>query len=430
MNTRRAFLKSGLGLALASAATGLAPRWIRDGIVPDATAAPPAGATFVILATSMGGDPMNVSVPGSYTSPAINRPADAAFDAADITLGNKTVKGAAMWGTLPSGLLSRLAFVHHKTFAVAHSEYDRVMRLQDAIKGASGNSVEMLPSTLAQELAPSLGTLQTDPICLGPERMTIGGGPLSPLKPSGLKALFSGSISTLDNLKALRDAHVDKMYANLKASGTRAQKAFFDDYVLSRERSREIGQNLSTLLAALPLDPNDVDGPDDQVVAAVALAKLNVTPVITVHLPFGGDNHSDSGFANELEESVDSMGTMSLLWNTLVQQGLTDKVTFAIYNMFGRTLDSNNGRSHNPDHNVMAMFGPNLVGGVAGGLDDKLAASDFDPATGAVGAGAGVGVQDSAAAAGATLLVAAGVSAERAAVRIPTGKVVSALLAT
>jgi hypothetical protein len=76
----------------------------------------------------------------------------------------------------------------------------------------------------------------------------------------------------------------------------------------------------------------------------------------------------------------------------------------------------------------MMLFGGRVKGGVAGGLDAKLHASDFDPTTGAAKAGAAIAAADSAAAAGATLMVAAGVDRMRAAVRIPTGKPIDALL--
>lgn len=427
MTNRRDFLRSGLGLAVTAMATGLAPRWVREKIVPEASGA--ATPTILILATSGEGDPLNACTPGSFV-PGTVRPTGDAMELApaDVDLGGKIVKGAAAWAALPAALRSRLAFIHHRTFAVAHSDYDRVMRLQGEVKTAQGNGEEMLPTAVAQELFGTLGTLQPETICLGPERMTIGGNPVAPLKPSAIKALFSGAPSVLDDLRSLRDKKVDEMYAALKSNGTRAQRAFFDTYVVSRDRARQLGTELATLLAELPADPEVNDGAKDQIVTAVALAKLRLTPVVTIHIPFGGDNHKDPNFTTEAEETIAGIGHISELWARLETQGLSDKVTFAMYNMFGRTLDSQNGRSHNPDHNVMVLFGPGVRGGVGGGLDAELRAGDIDPATGNVNPGAAIAANDSCAAAGATLMAALGITPERSVTRLPRGKTISALL--
>jgi Protein of unknown function (DUF1501) len=427
MKTRRVFLRSSLGLAVAAMATGLAPRILRDEIIPEASGETLIPPSILFLATSSRGDPLNACTPGSYVTGTI-RGADPELAATDVDLGGKLSKGALLWSQLPANLRARLAFIHHRTGAVAHSDYDRVMRLQGAVKTPQGNGEEMLPTALAQELHKALGTLQPDPICLGEERMTSGGAPLTPLQPSALKALFSAAPSVLDDLRTLRDAKVDAMYATLKASGTRAQRAFFDDYVISRERARQLGIDLGNLLAELPADPEVIDGAADQIVAAVALAKLKVAPVITLHVPFGGDNHKDPNFSTETEETIAGVAHLAKLWERLTTHNLTENVTFGMYNMFGRTLDSQNGRSHNPDHNVLVMFGPGVRGGVGGGLDDKLLATDIDPATGESKAGAAIAASDSAAAAGATLMVAAGVTRQAAIVRIPEGKPIDALV--
>lgn len=429
MTTRRVFLRSGLGLAITAMATGLAPRFLRDQIIPEASGETLIPPSILLLATSSKGDPLNASTPGSY-APGTFRAAAPELAETDVDLGGKVKKGAMLWAGLPANLRARLAFVHHRTGAVAHSEYDRVMRLQGALKTRQGNGEEMLPSAIAEELHAALGTLQPGPICIGEERMTMGGAPLSPLRPSALKSLFTAAPSVLDDLRSLRDAKVDAIYANLKASGTRAQRAFFDEYVISRERARQLGAQLGNLLAELPADPEVVDGAADQIVAAIALAKLRVAPVITLHLPFGGDNHKDPNLATEAEETILGVAHIAKVWERLTAQSLTADVTFAMYNIFGRTLDSQDGRSHNPDHNVFVMFGPGVRGGVGGGLDDKLHAADIDPVTGESKPGAAIAASDSLAAAGATLMVAAGVTRETTLVRIPEGKPIESLISS
>ena len=118
-----------------------------------------------------------------------------------------------------------------------------------------------------------------------------------------------------------------------------------------------------------PTDPANRDSPTDQVIAAVALIKLKVAPVITIHLPFGSDNHNDSDLTVEAQETVDSIGVLGTLWSELTTAGLQDQVTFASLNVFGRTLKRNagGGRNHNQNHHVMALFGKHVQGGVIGG---------------------------------------------------------------
>ena len=44
--------------------------------------------------------------------------------------------------------------------------------------------------------------------------------------------------------------------------------------------------------------------PMNQVLAAVTLIKMNVTPVVSMHIPFGGDNHTDTDLVNETKQTV------------------------------------------------------------------------------------------------------------------------------
>lgn len=66
----------------------------------------------------------------------------------------------------------------------------------------------------------------------------------------------------LDDVPAsgkLRDTAVDGMYAELKENGTRAQRAFFDQYVRSRECTRSVSEQLSGLLANIGGDADALD---------------------------------------------------------------------------------------------------------------------------------------------------------------------------
>jgi hypothetical protein len=80
--------------------------------------------------------------------------------------------------------------------------------------------------------------------------------------------------------------------------------------------------------------------------------------------------------------------------DALAMLNLTDKVTFATLNVFGRNLngiskvESRSGRDHYGNHSVMLMIGknikPGVVGGVTKGQSGAYVASDIDSATGNV----------------------------------------------
>ena len=62
---------------------------------------------------------------------------------------------------------------------------------------------------------------------------------------------------------------------------------------------RSLASQLATTLANITA--NDLNG---QPWAAGALIAANVTPVVTVHISIGGDNHSDSNLQAESDQHV------------------------------------------------------------------------------------------------------------------------------
>jgi len=432
--SRRKLLKTavfGAGLlGLRSLATGLPRSWFLGGPIAHAEVAAPQ---YLILATSANGDPLNANAPGSFVEGAENNPAPELV-AADVTFGSGSYRAAACWSSLPDELRARLAFFHHRTYSNAHPEHRKVLSLQGAAKLATGNGSEMLPSLIASELAAALGTVQTEPIPIGKELITFEGRALGNIDPVSLKGLFEEPDDLLTSLTDLRDSELDAIYADLKDNGTRMQRQFLDRYALGRDQVRKLGGDLAELLQRLPGDPANKNSPLDQVIAAVALIKLKAAPVVTLHLPFGGDNHGDSELAAEAQDTLDSMATLSALWSELTAQGLQDQVTFASLNVFGRTLKRNaaGGRNHNQNHHVLTLFGKHVKGGVIGGVDavdGDFGAVAIDSKTGQGGAGGDIDPLSSLESAGKTLCAALQIPAETIEKRIVGGKVVSAALA-
>jgi hypothetical protein len=430
---RRKLLKAALFgsgmLGLRILSTGLPKSWLLGERVAYAQTPDPQ---FLILATSALGDPLNANAPGSYIAGVENNPLPE-LAPTDVTFGAGTYKAAKCWASLPDDLRARMAFFHHATYTNAHPEHRKVMALQGAVKLSTGNGSEMLPSMIASELAQSLGTIQTEPVPIGSELMTFEGRALGNIDPVSLKSLFDDPDDLLSSLTSLRDQQIDAIYADLKASGTAMQKQFLDRYALGRDQVRKLGGDLATLLTRLPVDPMQKNSPADQVLAAVALIKLKVAPVITLHLPFGGDNHNDTDLSAESQDTQDSMTTFTTLWTELVAQGLQDQVTFASLNVFGRTLkrDSTGGRNHNQNHHVMTLFGKHIVGGVIGGLGpvgDDFGAVAIDSKTGQASAKGDIDPSTSLESAGKTLAAALQLPEDRISARINAGTIVSGAL--
>lgn len=422
----------GAGYAgLKGLATGLPPSFFLG--ERQALAAAPKTPQFLILATADSGDPLNANCPGSYVAGVENNP-DPAMAPVSFKLGTVSTKAAKPWSALPAELRARMSFFHHRTYTNAHVEYPTVAALQGAAKAQGGVGPEMLVSLFAQEAAAALGTVQTEPVALGQEQITFGGHPLDHVDTNSLKSLFTEPDELGKNLQALRDQQLSAVYQSLQTDGSNAQKSFLDRYALGREQVRKLGDGLGALLARLPVDPAQRNSPMDQVIAAAALISMKVSPVITLHLPFGGDNHGDSDLADERDQSVASIAALGQLWTELTSFGLQDRVTIASLNVFGRTLkrSSTGGRNHNQNHHVLMMAGAGVKASVIGGpvpLADDFAASAIDSKTGAARDGGDVKPEESLESAGKTLGAAMGFSQDLLDTRIISGKLVPAALA-
>lgn len=423
---RRAFLRR---VALTAAATGLPPQFL---LRPSIANAGPldAAATFLLLSISSDGDPLNANLPGSYVPDAQNNPL---LPATEVTLGSQRWMTGSAWAD-PSldRFRSRTCFFHHVCHTAAHTEMAAVLGLHGAVAARNGRGFEQLPSMIAQENAAALGTMQQEPIALGRERLTFGGRPLASIQPQELAALFLGNPATgqaasLESLAELRDAALDDLY-HREDFGT-AQRDFLDRYAQSRNTARDIGLQIRDALSGLAAPgSSDANGPRDQILTALALFRLRLTPVVTIKIPFGGDNHTDDGLAHEAEQTTAGAAHLAFLDEQLHSgpDPLASKVTFANLNTFGRSLyNSPDGRAHNGNHHVMMMSGPAVRPLVVGGVrrdGDDFSAMPINSITGAGGEDdADIEVGDTMAAAGHTLAAACGVSEARRVERIRAG---------
>ena len=410
---------------------------------------------YLLVSANFNGDPINCNCPGTYatggTAPAAMaiHPTQEEVSATTVSLGGVSYGASLPWadpsvvigaskGQLKTATLARTSFFHHLTASTVHGDQPKVMKLMGK---TSGN--EMLVSAYAKHLAPCFNTVQPEPIAVGAGRngaelVSFSGRTLPAIAPTQLKQLLTGSkTDPLVKLRSVRDTTIDKLNVLAKSDGTGAQKAFLDAMALSQVQVRKLADQLSTTLSSITSD--NVQG---QALAAAALFAANVTPVVTMRIAFGGDNHTDTNLQAEADQHVSGIAGIQQVMDALAGLSLSDKVTFATLNVFGRNLNSiakaeaRAGRDHYGNHAVMVMIGKNVKPSVIGGLttpsgSTALQASAIDSATGAASASGDIPAAQTHVAAARTLGIALGIPSSVIAGDFITsagGKVVNAAL--
>jgi hypothetical protein len=434
--TRRHWLKASLAgagaLGLRAMATGLPISFLvdpRSARAADACAVG-AGAQYLILSMSASGDALNVNVPGTYDLPStfaagsVNHasPTDSSMAPTSLSLAGAKWTAAKPWAGLPQSVLDRTVFFHHRTGTANHGELGRVLQLFGTLRRG-----QWLPTYFAKSLRSCLGSVQPQPVTIGGEQLSFDGQYLPKVTPTGLKAVLSAPKDLQAQLQALRDDTLNKLNATLQANRaqTKAERAYLDNMALAQSDLRKMIQQVATDLSAI-----SADDATNQVTAAALLIKMNVSPVVTIHLPFSGDNHSDNNFTNEATQTTASVNNIKTLMSKLASYGLQDKVTFATLNVFGRSFDTLNGRGHNASHAVSVMIGKGFRGGVVGGIVPGGHAADIDPTTGAAAEGGELGAGDSLASVAKTLGVGLGLTDAQVDDQITSGRAIHGVIAS
>jgi hypothetical protein len=219
-----------------------------------------------------------------------------------------------------------------------------------------------------------------------------------------------------------------ELYDIYKTDATSAQRTYIDSLVKSQSEVRSIDQNLLAALSSI-----DDNGIDSQILAAITLIQMNIAPVLSINIPFGGDNHRDPNLAKESDETVTGVAAIGSLLQQLAAAGLADKVSLVSLNVFGRTLGPGNsdGRQHNPNHQASLAIGKPFKSGVIGGvqpLGKDYGAMAFASASGQAAADGDIAPSESLGAFGKTLLSAFGVDGATVNKAITVGRVVSGAL--
>lgn len=384
-------------------------------------------AQYVIFNTSMQGDPINTNAPGTYLDSGIYHPSDPSMTPTSITIGGKSYKAAAPWATLPQTVLDRATFFHLMTSTPIHPKEPDVLQLM----GASAHN-EMFPSLMAKQLAPCLGTLQTQPLSIGGttgETLKFSGAALPTIPPSALASTLVTAVGPIGNLQSLRDKSLSSIMDVYKNGASVAQQRYIDSLVTSQQQVRGIQQSLLSAIASLK--DNSVAS---QIIAAITLIQMKVSPVVAIHVPFGGDNHFDSNLATETAQTVSGMASLVSLFQQLASAGLQDQVSFVSLNVFGRTMGgaTANGRNHNGNHQLSLAIGKPFKGAVVGGVgpvQSDYGAVGIDSATGAPNASGDIAAKDTLGAFAKSVLSAFGGDSASIDASISAGKTVPAMIA-
>jgi hypothetical protein len=435
MSRREALLSTLFGagyVGLRALATGLPASFLlnpRRALADGAgTCAAKAKAQYIILNTSGLGDPINANVPGTFDDPKITHSADAQMAPTMLSLLGQSYIAARPWSMLPQNVLDRTCFWHLMTNTPVHPKEPDVLKLMGATQAD-----EMLPSLLAKQIAPCLGTLQAQPITLGAsspsEGLSYDGAALPIIPPLALRGTLTSPAGPLANLQALRDQTLGQLSDLFRSSANPGGRAYLDSLTISQQQLRGVRQDLLNAL-----DSIKDNGVGSQITAALALIQMNVSPVVVVHIPFGGDNHHDAGLAAETTQTVSGVGAIANLMSQLQALGLQDRVTFMSLNVFGRTLGPANtdGRQHNGNHQVSITIGKPFRGGVVGGVapvGSDYGALPIDSKSGRGVAGADIAAVDTLASFGKTALAAVGADPSVLSTTIASGKVITPALA-
>ncbi|HEX4454496.1 MAG TPA: hypothetical protein VH143_26725 [Kofleriaceae bacterium] len=390
-------------------------------------------AQYFVMSTSYLGDPINANVPGSYDIGAITHSTDPTMAATKFAFGGGTTTAALPWSQLPTNILQRTTFWHIMSNTPVHPAEPNVLTLLNTTQ-----SNEMLPSLLAKQMAPCLNTIQSQPITVGAtnptEALKFEGQALPIIPPLALKSTLTnpttGPLLGLTNLQAIRDNTLGQLSDLYRTSATKAQKAYLDSLILSQSEIRGINQSLLDMLSSIT--DNSVAS---QITAAIALIKMNVTPVVAIHIPFGGDNHNDTVLATETTQTVAGVASIEALIQSIDTNNMTDQVSFMSLNVFGRTLGPSNtdGRQHNPNHQVSVTIGTQFKSGIVGGI--QAVGSDYgcmsiNSSSGAgVASGGDIATTDTLSSFGKTMLASVGVDDTTIDTLISGGKVISGALA-
>ncbi|MEO1172730.1 MAG: hypothetical protein AAFX94_11885, partial [Myxococcota bacterium] len=342
--SRRRFMRgASAGLLTSRAvAAGLPLSFLAHGSIGHAQEA--TKPTGLLLITGNAGDPLNANCPGTYPKggddaylaecghATVQELGDQVFGTMageqitaagfetprSMRLGSFETCAAQPWALLPQDLLDRSCFFHHQTGSSIHGVLNNTLTLGGALRNAGRNGTEWLPSYVGQSLGPVLGTVLETPIPFTLGGVQAKGVRVQRTSPEQLKSLFSGGDPVeAERLSRLRADALDRIYAEVKTSGTHAQRTYLDSIARSRRETLDMRERVGSAL-----DDVNGDSTRERIRAAVSLLRVRATPVVTVGIYFGGDNHHDYNLFEEVTGNLSGIQEIQFVWETLKEQGM------------------------------------------------------------------------------------------------------------
>lgn len=232
-----------------------------------------------------------------YDDPKIVHPTDGRLTPAQLMLGGVSYKAAAPWMKLPSELLDRTTFWHIATGTPIHPREPDGLRLM----GATYASDAPFADRAAGRAVPRNRAAAAD----RDRRKVPVGGAYVRGRPTSDHARASAQSDPGDAAGQARGSArpandtLDKLYDLYRKEATPAEQVYIDGLVRSEREVRGIEQDLLAELESIT--DNSIDS---QITAAVSLIRMNIAPVLSINIPFGGDNHHDENLANETEQTL------------------------------------------------------------------------------------------------------------------------------
>ena len=447
---RRDFLKSGIGsslmLAMRATATGVPLSFLLN---PLASANLDGTAKYSIISCSGAGESQNTNGPGSFgpglasgidhviannETRTINGTQYTSEDLATSTpfWADQDVLAARCYGALDHSFKQNLAWFNHRTLSGVHTELRKVMTGQGGIRSLSGNGLELLPSAIAQETHPLLGTTLSSPVNFGFSGLTDNGTAVTRYKPTSLRDALLKYEPELANFDLIFESAIDSLYKDIKTLDTPHKQratAFLDNHALTTQQAKILGDALGEKITSIS---NNFGL--SQLTMAIALFELNVTPVVVVNHSFSGDNHRDTDLVSETKRTLSMIDTLRNYSQALASSNVNDKVCYATVDIFGRTAKGANGRGHDGGFASGIIHGAGIRGQLIGGImlheakngKKRIKASGINSLDGSsnnpdIPGDATLGAYQ------ATIMKAAGVPTERCKARIPNGTIVDAI---
>lgn len=415
-------IAAGGGLALRSLLLGLPTQFLTQRSMALTQ------ANFLVYSMNSGGCPINCNVPGTYVTGFDHAPE---FATPVMTQwGSQNHLAASCWSNLKNEIKKTSNIFNLRSLTNSHNQMGDVTNIFGSIESPENSSAEMLPSIIAHELAKQHKTQLNYPVAMsGP--LTVGGKNQKIYSPSSIKALFpSGVDAALANARTFRDQQLDLLYKDIKTNGTPAQMRFMSNYVSSADEAKKLAGGLADALSSVTGNEEI-----DYMKTAAALLALKLTPVVTVGISFGGDNHADTDLVGEVARHKTGIASINSLYDSLKTFGIENKTTFALLNVFGRTTKVNGrgGRDHNGSHTIMYSFGAGVKGGVigetqVGKFKSNFEVLDLNSATGKA-MGADITATQTLHSAAKSLMVATGIPESQVNKLVTGGKVVKPFLA-